>query len=126
MKRIKISSKSANGTSFHGDLIRTSFNNIKKAFPEISDPYPADKSRYHITFELLDGEVVTLYDYKEYGIQEDTIVDFHIGGHSKMATAEAERILTSEIISYFETERLNEERVESFISSVNFLADEEC
>lgn len=98
MQRLFPSTQSPTGTSFWGHTIRTSFNEIMKAFPglEVGD---ADKSRYHMVFELLDGSVVTLYDYKEWGIQDDSIVDFHIGGHKEIVTAEAQRILKSMVVN---------------------------
>lgn len=97
---IQPSNLSASGTSFHGDTIRTTLNSIRKAFPDAIDDGGDGgyKCHHRFIFEMDNGEVVTLYDWKEGPISNDTVIDWHIGGHSAEATAMAKRVLESLII----------------------------
>lgn len=91
---MKPSTKSASGTSFYGDTITTTFLQIKKAFPDaIDDGGDSGGKCYHgFTFEMDNGEVVTLYDWKEGLMSDDKVIDWHIGAHSKEASSKAKKL----------------------------------
>jgi hypothetical protein len=49
-----------------------------------------DKVNYEWEMETSDGNVFTVYSWKEYKIlHEHEIIEFHIGGHSKAVTEQA-------------------------------------
>ena len=83
------------GTSFHGVTIRTSVEQLTKAFGE---PYEnntgEDKVNFEWEMETEEGEVFTIYDWKEYRpLQRDEYVTWHIGAKSKSVSNDAEREL---------------------------------
>lgn len=89
---VKETSKSANGTSFHGTTISTNVARLIELFPnsysEQNDG--EDKVNYDFELETSTGDVFTIYDWKEYRPIDDyeTIV-FHIGGVSREVTDQA-------------------------------------
>ena len=92
----KISNKSANGTSFHGTTIRTTVHLLKTKFgqPEWEDNTGEDKTNFDWVGETKDGDVFTIYDWKEYrAISEHETIDFHIGGSSQYITSTAKQEL---------------------------------
>lgn len=51
--------------------------------------------------ELPTGEVFTIYDWKEYRtIEEETLVDYHIGGFSREVTIKAKKLLLKSLEKY--------------------------
>jgi hypothetical protein len=89
--------KSPNETSYHGTAIRTTVGRLKALFPysyeEENDG--RDKCNYYFTLEDGDGDIVTIYDWKEYRpIGDDELIDFHIGGKSGFITEKAKDSLT--------------------------------
>jgi extradiol dioxygenase family protein len=86
---MKKSNQSANFSSFHGTVIKTSVNHLKQVVgePEWSDNTGEDKTNFKWVCETHFGDVVTIYDWKEYrSISEDEIIEFHLGGFSKSST----------------------------------------
>jgi hypothetical protein len=85
----KLSTKSANGTSFHDTVIVCSYNQLVEAIgePQSSDNTGEDKVNFDWTCELNDGRVFTIYDWKEYRpIKKDEIIEWHIGGDNRIIT----------------------------------------
>ena len=81
------------GTSFHGVVIRATVNQLTKAFGE---PYNnntgEDKVNFEWEMETDEGEVFTIYDWKEYRpLGRDEFVTWHIGANSKSVSNDAER-----------------------------------
>jgi hypothetical protein len=81
------------GTSFHGVTIRTSVEQLTKAFGE---PYEnntgEDKVNFEWEMETDEGEVFCIYDWKEYRpLERDQFVTWHIGAKSKSVSNDAER-----------------------------------
>jgi len=81
------------GTSFHGVVIRATVNQLTKAFGE---PYNnntgEDKVNFEWEMETDEGEVFTIYDWKEgRPIGKDEFVTWHIGAKSKSDSNVAER-----------------------------------
>lgn len=89
----KLTQKSVCGTSYHGIYITTTCGKLKKIMGE---PNGGGCSKVQRSWdcELPTGEVFTIYDWKEYRtIEEETIVDYHIGGFDKEVTIKAKRLL---------------------------------
>jgi len=88
---MKRSDKNANMTSFHGhDIMLTRYMIESK----IGEPnYTGDseeKVQYEWICETKNGDVFTIYDWKEYrDYNEYTPIVWHIGGHSKGITEQA-------------------------------------
>lgn len=86
---------SASGTSFHGHTINTSVGRLKELFPNsyYASNDGQDKSNYDWTLEI-DGEVFTIYDWKEYRpISDYELIEFHIGAKGGMTSAKAQEEL---------------------------------
>lgn len=86
---MKRTNKSANGTSFHDVTITTSINDLTRLLGEPSyvGDYGEDKVTVEWVCETEEGEVVTIYDWKEYRwIDKDEKIEFHLGGLRKIHT----------------------------------------
>ena len=88
---MKKTSQSINGTSFHGHTIKATRQELIDA---LGDPHYTDsvdeKSQYEWHFETNDGDVFTIYDWKEYYDHDSNVeLNWHIGGHGWMSTATA-------------------------------------
>jgi hypothetical protein len=89
---MKKTEKSINGTSFHDVVINSSINELTQLLGEPSyyDNSGDDKVNVEWDCELEDGRVVSLYDWKEYRpVGKDEVIEFHIGGFSKLDTIDA-------------------------------------
>jgi hypothetical protein len=89
---MKKTDKSIDGTSFHFTVIRTTVHTLKQLLgePTWGDNTGKDKVNYEWEMETSDGDVFTVYDWKEYkSLDEHEIIDFHIGGHNKDITEQA-------------------------------------
>jgi len=101
---MKKTEKSANGTSFHDVTITASINDLTRLLGEPT--YVGDFSEDKVTVEWIcetqEGEVVTIYDWKEYrSIGKDEKIEFHLGGHSKMHTLDAKDEIIDNLKTYF-------------------------
>jgi hypothetical protein len=86
---MKKTEKSANGTSFHDVTITTSINELTRLLgePTYVGDYGEDKVTVEWICETEEGDVVTIYDWKEYrSIGKDEMVEFHLGGLRKIHT----------------------------------------
>jgi len=86
---MKKTSKTPSGTSFHGDVFNASVSDLRKilgiTFSETNDG--EDKVNFEWVMENEEGEVFTVYDWKEGRVlDEDELIEWHIGGHSSFAT----------------------------------------
>ena len=81
------------GTSFYGITIRASVDQLTKAFGEPENNNTGeDKVNFVWDMETDEGEVFTIYDWKEYRVlRSDEIVTWHIGAKSKSVSNDAER-----------------------------------
>jgi hypothetical protein len=89
---MKKTEKSINGTSFHDVVINSSINELTQLLGEPSyyNNSGDDKVNVEWDCELEDGRVVSLYDWKEYRpVGKDEVIEFHIGGFSKLDTIDA-------------------------------------
>ena len=89
---MKPTKKLANGTSFHNDVFNASVSDLRKILgePDYDDNSGDDKVNFEWVMQTDNGNVFTVYDWKEYRIlDEDEIIEWHIGGHNGSVTAEA-------------------------------------
>jgi len=92
---IKQTNKSMDGTSFHGATITASLADL---IDVLGAPHGIgeqnDKVQNEWEFELEDGAVFTLYDWKEYRRYSNTeTIEWHIGGRSQKDTFVAQDAL---------------------------------
>lgn len=83
-------------TSFHNTTIRTTVNKLTSALGEAQsiDNSGDDKVNFDWNCETKDGDIFTIYDWKEYrSIGKDELIEFHIGGENKSITDKARREL---------------------------------
>jgi len=86
---MKKTEKSADGTSFHDIIIKTTINELTRVLgePTWNNNSGDDKVNVEWVCETIDGDVVTIYDWKEYRpIELDEEIEFHLGGHSENIT----------------------------------------
>ena len=86
---MKKTTKSPSGTSFHGDVFNASVSDLRKilGFPVLETNDGRDKVNFEWVMETEECEVFTVYDWKEGRVlDEDELIEWHIGGHSSFAT----------------------------------------
>ena len=73
------------GTSFHNVTFHASVEQLTKAFGEPYDNNTGeDKVNFEWEMETEDGEVFTIYDWKEgRPLREDEMIEWHIGAKSR-------------------------------------------
>lgn len=82
-------------SSFHGDRFTTTVVRLK----QICDSWEesngcGDKVNYDFSFTTPDGRDFWVYDWKEYrAIEDNEVIDFHIGADSPSHSREALRYL---------------------------------
>ena len=84
--------KTTGGTSFHDTVIGTTIHTLNTLLgePTYVNNTGMDKVNYEWEMETSDGDVFTVYSWKEYKIlHEHEIIEFHIGGESKTVTEQA-------------------------------------
>jgi hypothetical protein len=89
---MKKTEKSTNGTSFHDVKIITTVNELIRVLgePTIQDNTGKNKVNFEWDCETEDGDVVTIYDWKEYRVLGlDEHIEFHLGGHDLIPTLDA-------------------------------------
>ena len=89
---MKQTNKNANGSSFYGDMIHTTVTDLRKFLgePRYEQNDGQDKVNFDWVMETEDGDVFTVYDWKEYRrIEENESIEWHIGGRSSSVTGQA-------------------------------------
>ena len=84
--------KETSGTSFHDTVINCSVSTLRKVLGEPVNECNdgQDKVNFDWEMETDNGDVFTVYDWKEYRtLNEDDIIEWHIGGHNKAVTEQA-------------------------------------
>ena len=95
--------KSTGGTSFHDTVVGTTVHTLNKLLgePTYVDNTGMDKVNYEWEMETSDGDVFTIYSWKEYKIlHEHEIIEFHIGGMSKSITEQAKNEIYEALETY--------------------------
>jgi len=93
---MKNTNKSTNGTSFFGETILTSINELKRinVLPVCEQNDGKDKVNFEFELETEAGYPFTIYDWKYYRpIEETELVNFHIGSHTLRASEQAKKEL---------------------------------
>lgn len=88
----KLSNQSISGTSFHNSTITASVNELIAALgePQYQSNDGQDKVNFEWECETEEGDVFTIYDWKEYrSISTDEQIEWHIGGNSGFTTSTA-------------------------------------
>lgn len=93
---IKHTNKSASGTAFFEDTITTSIGKLIELFPN-SYRKNMSKTNYYFILENSDGNVFTIYDWKQPLPSLDEKIVLNIGGVTPEITEKAKQEL-SEII----------------------------
>jgi hypothetical protein len=97
----RLTTKSTDGTSYYGINITTSVSQLERVIGEAQ--YISNDGRNKTNFdwecETNEGDVFTIYDWKEYRpISKDELIIFHIGAKSesvsKIAKNELEQLLS--------------------------------
>lgn len=89
---MKTTIKDTLGTSFNGTTIETTVANLRKVLgnPSFENKTGEDKVNFEWICETKRGNVVTIYDWKQYHeIDENEIISFHIGGFNSTDTSDA-------------------------------------
>jgi hypothetical protein len=91
---MKQTEKSPDGTSFHDTTFDCSISTLRKILgePQYECNDGSDKVNFDWTMETDEGDVFTVYDWKEYrALNENELIQWHIGGMSKRITDQAKR-----------------------------------
>lgn len=84
------STQTSAGTSFHGDEFLATYNDLVKHIGPPSSQGSGDgKVRYEWTMETEDGEVFTIYDWKEPFLDHDQYIYWHIGAQEPIVSRKA-------------------------------------
>ena len=89
---MKRTDKIANGTSFHDHTFIATVSDLRHVLgePDFESNDGEDKNNFDWIMETEDGEVFTVYDWKEYRpLPEDEVIEWHIGGRSGLITEKA-------------------------------------
>ena len=82
----KLTNSSTNGTSFQDVTFKASVQQLTNAFgdPAYECNTGEDKVNFEWDMETEEGDVFTIYDWKEYRkLDLDELIERHIGAHSK-------------------------------------------
>ena len=99
----KKSNQSTNGTSFQNVTFEASVQDLINVFgePTIQDNTGEDKVNFEWDMETDNGDVFTLYDWKEYRkLDLDEQIEWHIGSHSREISGEAQYEVLRELGNY--------------------------
>jgi hypothetical protein len=86
---MKKTEKSSDRTSFHNVTIKTTINELVRVLgePRYQTNDGEDKVNVEWVCERANGDIVTIYDWKEYRpLDGDEKIEFHLGGHSQLIT----------------------------------------
>ena len=86
-----------NGSSFHNDIIFATPNELRHVLgePTFETNDGADKVNMEWCMQMNDGNMFTVYDYKEYHVlHPNEQVEWHIGGHDRFSTHLAKQLLS--------------------------------
>lgn len=89
---MKKTTKSVNGTSFHCHTFKSTPNQLISLLgsPSYIENDGENKTNIEWHMELENGNVFTIYDWKNYFILDmDGSIEWHIGGHNSLTTGKA-------------------------------------
>ena len=88
------------GTSWHDNVVRASVNELTKVLgePSVVQNDGRDKTNYEWWMQTSNGDVFTVYDWKEYRrIGTDEVIEWHVGGHSRIVTDRVASLIGKEV-----------------------------
>jgi hypothetical protein len=97
---MKKTSQSADWISFHNTTIKCSVSTLTKVLgePDYSGNDGEDKVNFEWNMETDNGDVFTVYDWKEYrSLNENEMIEWHIGGTDRTITEQAAREIRNAI-----------------------------
>ena len=100
---MKQTDKSADGTSFHNHTFTATVDDLRNVLgqPQFESNDGEDKNNFDWIMETEDGEVFTVYDWKEYRrLEEDEVIEWHIGGRSGADTEKALLEIREALMAY--------------------------
>jgi hypothetical protein len=90
---MKATFKSAHATSFFNTTFSATVQDLRKilGIPREEQNNGKDKTNFEWVMITDDGDVFTVYDWKEYHVIDEEMedIDWHIGGHSRRVTEKA-------------------------------------
>lgn len=95
-----INGSRATGTSWHGSIVKASVNELTGILgdPSCSTNDGEDKTNFEWWMETTNGDVFTIYDWKEYRVLAlDEPIEWHIGGHSPSVTRVVADLIRKEV-----------------------------
>jgi hypothetical protein len=95
--------KHANGTSFHDHTFTATVDDLRHVLgePDFESNDGEDKNNFDWIMETEDGDVFTVYDWKEYRqLAEDEVIEWHIGGRSGLITEKALLEIRQALMAY--------------------------
>jgi hypothetical protein len=98
LPRVFLSDKDISGTSFKGQTINCSVNFLKELIgePQYSENTGTDKTNYEWTCETEDGDVFSIYDWKEgRPIEDNEEIEWHIGAKNGAIANKAKAAIES-------------------------------
>lgn len=99
---MKKTTKSVNGTSFHGVTIIATVTDLTAVCgqPDFGENQGSDKVNFEWVMETSTGEVFTIYDWKEYrSLKDNEDIEWHIGGHEKTDTLNAYKEVATALLN---------------------------
>ena len=130
---MKKTNQSPVGTSYHDCTITATVNELKAILgePVHSENDGEDKVNFEWNMETNEGDVFTVYDWKEYRkISEDEKINWHIGGKSGGITIQAQAELATALTTPVKDagqsdkqEQINNVSVEMLIEALNPFAE---
>ncbi len=97
----KKTNSSTNGTSFQGVTFKASVNDLTKVLGEpYTDNTGEDKVNFEWEMETDEGDVFTIYDWKEYRVIDvNERIEWHIGSFSRYISSDAKNEVMRELSS---------------------------
>ena len=91
-----------NGTSYHGYEIQCSLNEIVSVFGKQHYTSPKfEKAQNEWLLETSEGNIVTIYDWKQHrNFGDDEVISWHIGSHGRQVSRLAEELIINELNIY--------------------------
>jgi hypothetical protein len=96
----QIQGSQAIGTSWHGAVVKASVRELTDILgePSCATNDGADKTNFEWCMQTMDGDVFTVYDWKEYRVLDlDETIEWHIGGHSPGVTSVVADLIRKEV-----------------------------
>lgn len=96
----QIQGSQATGTSWHGATVTASVNELTRILgnPSCATNDGEDKTNFEWWMSTANGDVFTIYDWKEYRtLSHDEPIDWHIGGHSPSVTRVVADLIRKEV-----------------------------